>query len=179
MAVDLADFVPSLRREVTPPGSDLFTDVSDDVFTGYLADAFWEARLDGFLAKWTADEDGIVTPAASGTPELTRDLVALIILYAGIKVLRNKILNTNTTFRATAGPVEFETQNSATMLVELLKQLKASKDRILDLVADSGFTPVELIDAYAVRQFSNTSYYGLEGTIFGELDQLAISSGLR
>lgn len=151
MAVDLADFVPALRREITPPGSDLFNDVSDDVFTGYLADSFWEARLDGFLTDWFADEDGVVTPVAPNTTDLPRDQVAAIILYAGIRVLRNQILNTQTSFQATAGPVSYQVQNSATMLVEMLKQLRAVKDRLVAGVIENEPTSTAYIDAYATR----------------------------
>jgi hypothetical protein len=150
--VDLADFVPSLRREVTPPGSDVFSDVSDDVFTGYLADAFWEARLDGFLPAWEADEDGVVTPVPPNTVDLPRDQIAAILIYAGVRVLRNQILNTQTSFQATAGPVSYQVQNSATMLVEMLKQLKAVKDRLVDNIAiDQPGTVIGYIDAYAAR----------------------------
>lgn len=152
MAVDLSDFVAALRREITPPGSDLFAGVGDEVFTGYLADAFWEARLDGFLSSWSADDDGIVVPVAPNTTDLPRDQIAAIIIYAGVRVLRNQILNTQTAFRAQAGPVEYEVQNSAQMLVEMLKQLKAVKDRLIDSVG-SGIetTTTAYIDAYATR----------------------------
>ena len=132
MSVDLADFVPSLRREINPPGTNTFATATNVDLTGYLSDAFWEARLDGFLSSWTCDTDGLVTPVGILDPDLPRPETTLVIIYAGVKVLRNKILNMNTTFRAKAGPVEFETQNSANMLVEILKQLKASKDRLLE-----------------------------------------------
>lgn len=164
MAVDLSDFVPSLRREVTPPDSTLFANVGDDVFTGYLADAFWEARLDGFLQAWTADEDGIVTPVAPNTTEIPRDQVAAIIIYAGIRVLRNRILNTNTTFRAQAGPVEYEVQNSATMLVEMLKQLKAIKDRLLEDKTEVGQTDTLYLDAVATRLLGPNYHLAIGGS---------------
>lgn len=151
MAVDLSEYVSSLRREVTPLGSDPFSTVTDTQWTDYLADSFWEARLDGFLQGWTADEDGVVSPVPPNTLELPREQIAAIIIYAGVRVLRNKILNTNTTFRAKAGPVEYETQNSATMLAEMLKQLKAVKDRLLDGLTESDATSVAYIDAYSAR----------------------------
>lgn len=170
MAVDLSEFVPSLRREVTPPGSDLFTDVGDDVFVGYLSDAFWEARLDGFLASWTADEDGIVVPTG-GASDIPRDLIGLVILYAGIKVLRNRLMNLNTAFRSKAGPVEYEVQNSANLLTEMLQQLKASKDRILEQV-DNVPTPTFYFDAYTARANNTGAYFG-ELPLAGYLSSLA------
>src|SRR4051794_2613523 len=123
MAVDLTDYVPTLRREVTPPGSTLFSAVTDAVFAGYLADAFWEVKLDGFVEPWVADEDGVVIPqsdpqAATGNGpfniaaydpavDMPREQIALVVLYAGIKIIRNQLLQSNTRLTAKAGPVEF------------------------------------------------------------------------
>lgn len=160
MSVDLADYVESLKREVTPIGADPFAGINDSVWVGYLSDAFWEARLDGFVVGYTADTDGLITPEVTGDPDLNRRYVALIVLYAGIKVLRNKILNMNTSFRAKAGPVEFEQQNSATMLVEMLKQLRATKDRILEELDDAEVSGVVELDAFSIRMFNSGSYWG-------------------
>lgn len=164
MAVELIDFVESLKREVQPPGADLFTGVADGTWVQYLADAFWEARLDGFLEGYTTDEgatsaDTAIVPVALDGADLDRRGLALVVLYAGVKVLRNRILNMNTSFRAKAGPVEFEQQNSATMLVEMLRQLKATKDRIVEGL-DSALTDVMVLDAYSTRLYSPASYYG-------------------
>lgn len=158
MAVDLADYVDSLRREVTPLGADPFAAVEGDEWIGYLTDAFWEARLDGFLEGYVADEDGLVENEGGGG-DLDRRYIALIVLYAGIRVLRNRILNTNTAFRAKAGPVEFEQQSSATMLAEMLKQLRGTKDRIIEAL-DGDATDVHILDAMSVRMFDGASYYG-------------------
>jgi hypothetical protein len=159
MAIDLSDYIDSLRREVTPPGSTLFTDVSDAVMVGYLADGFWEARLDGLLVGFESDPDGIVTPLVVGADDLSRAPISLIILYAGIRILRNKILNTNTMLKATAGSVAFEQQNSATVLAEMLKQLRITKDQLL-LNSAVLATRVSMVDAFSVRQLSWASYYG-------------------
>jgi hypothetical protein len=168
MAVDLIDLVPSLKREVEPPGSNVFASVTDAQWVGYLADAFWEARLDGFLTGYIVQGvDPLVTAPpipgevipTSGTVEVDRAQLALVVLYAGIKILRNRILNMNTGFRAKAGGVEFEQQNSATMLAEMLKQLRATKDRIIDAL-DAGETDVMVLDAFSTRVLSTSSYYG-------------------
>lgn len=160
MAVDLADFADSLRREITPLGTTLFAGVNDAQLTAFLSDSFWEARLDGFMPDYVADEDGLVTNVNTGGPDLDRKYVALVVLYAGIRVLRNRILNMNTGFRAKAGPVEFEQQNSATMLAEMLKQLRTTKDRILTELEISEETNVMALDALSVRLFSGASYWG-------------------
>lgn len=159
MAVDLSEYIDSLKREVIPVGSTMFSDIGSDVWTGHLSDAFWEARLDGFLTGYVADEDGLVTNEAGAT-DLDRRYVALIVLYAGIRVLRNRILNMNTGFRAKAGPVEFEQQNSATMLAEMLKQLRATKDRIIEELDQSDVTSVLYLDAFSTRLFEGASYWG-------------------
>ena len=80
-------------------------------------------------------------------------------LYAGITVLYNKILNTNTGFRAKAGPVEFEQQNSATVLAEMLKQLREAKDRILEQI-ETDETSTLVLDALSVRLLYPGSYWG-------------------
>lgn len=156
MAVDLADFVESLKREVTPPDSTLYATTRDEVFSGYLMDAFWEAKLDGFLGPWRA-EDTVVTHVSSDA-DLPREQVALIVIYAGIKILRNRLISLQQSMRAEAGPVSFETKNSATVMAEMLRQLQALKDRILE--AGQEETTVALIDALTVRQISRHSYYG-------------------
>lgn len=162
MAVDVSDYVPSLKREVQPPGSDLYPTVQDVDWIGYLTDAFWEVRLDGFLEDYTVFGEGADAEfqSVAGDGDIPRQDVALVILYAGVRVLRNKILNMNTAFRAKAGPVEFEQQNSATMLVEMLQQLRLTKDRIVETLDDDSATGVMLIDAYSVRLFSPASYHG-------------------
>lgn len=165
MAVDLIDYIDALRREVTPPGGpDLLAGMTDGDLVQYLSDAFWEARLDGFLEGYVTDEgastaDTIITPMQAGAPDLSRQWIALIVLYAGVKILRNRILNMNTSFRAKAGTVEFEQQNSATVLAEMLRQLKATKDRIIE-VLDGDESGVLVLDAFSTRLYSPISYFG-------------------
>lgn len=174
MAVDLSDWVDALRREVTPPGSSTFATVSDDVFVGYLADAFWEVKLDGFIEPYVCDAYGIVIPAGSqdaanvnlgfeatdytdGT-DMPRDQVALVILYAGIKIIRNKLLEQSSRTRAKAGPVEFEQDYSANLLVEMLRELQSVRQRLLFLRATD--MNVTIMDAFSARSVSPSSYSG-------------------
>lgn len=167
MAVSLADYVPSLKREVQPPGVNTFTGVTEAQWVGYLADAFWEARLDGLLegfvvAGYDPDDasDSTIEPTSPGGSDITGADMALIILYAGIRMLRNQILNMQAGFRAKAGPVEYEVESaSATVLVEMLKQLRAIKDRILETI-DAGDSPVLIVDAFSTRLYQPLSYFG-------------------
>lgn len=169
MAVDLADYVNVLRREITPPGTTAFSNVTDEELIGYLTDAFWEAHLDGFLHPYVASNFGIVTPVQPGGNDLPREQIALISLYAGIKILRNKLLGTTTRFEAKAGPVEFRTENSAAMLTEMLRQLAAVKSRIVGL--NQNFGSVAVIDAFSVRDQSDNSYAGYLADIFNDFIQ--------
>lgn len=167
MAVDLVEYIPSLKREVNPAGTQVIT-LSDSEWVGYLTDAFWEARLDGFLEGYVAENnstetvaDGSIEKEGAPNADVPRQLVALVVLYAGIRILRNSILNTKTQFRAKAGPVEFEQQSSATMLAEMLKQLKSTKDRIIAaLDEEQGLTEVLVLDAFSTRLFDTRSYFG-------------------
>jgi hypothetical protein len=162
MAVDLFDLVEPLRREVNPPGSNAFPDATDDDYSGYLADGFWEARLDGFLAGYE-ESDGIVTPI-SGTDDLGRDWQQLIVIYAGFRILKNALRQMRTVFRAQAGPVSFETQQSAQLLREIMIELRERRDWLLDNLASTGQVPAYYIDAVVARHdslyFGDTTWVG-------------------
>lgn len=131
MAVDLNDLIPSVQRETSPPGTDLFADATEDDWLGQLQDSFWEARLFGFFEGYS-ESDGLVTPLDADDDDLGREWQQLIVLFAGIRSIRMKLMNTSTNFRAKAGPVEFETANSANLLNEILKELQKKIDLILD-----------------------------------------------
>lgn len=152
MAVDLGDLIESLRREVSPPGEDLFPDATDDDYFGNLQDSFWDARLDGLLEGYT-ESDGLVVPT-SGTTELTRDLQQLVVLYAGVRIVRNHLRALNTLFRSKAGPVEFETQKSAQVLKAILDELHARRNLVLTRLSDVGSVDSYYIDALIARDES-------------------------
>lgn len=158
MAVDLSDqLIDSLKREVNPPGTDGFVDAGDADWLGHLLDSFWEAKLYGFFTNYTADEDGFVAPI-SGTDELGRDSQELIVLFAGARIIRNELKNKNTLFRAKAGPVEFETQNSANLLIAILKDIRSKVDLALAAIGTINSTTVAYVDSLLGREES--IYYG-------------------
>lgn len=158
MAIDLSDYAEVLRREITPLGTDAFRDVTEETLTLTLADGFWEAVLDNLIKGYTCDPDGIVE-STSGAGEFPRQLVALVVLYASVKILRNKVLNTASSFSAKAGPVEYQQQFSSQMLTEMLKQLNATKEAIKN-PEDDNITIASYFDALSVRQSNPYSYYG-------------------
>ena len=151
MAVDLSDLVESLKREVNPPGTDYFPDASDTEFLGNLIDGFWEAVLDGLISGYTVDDDGLVTPV-SGSTDMARDVQQIIVFYAGFRILRNVLRNIQTTFRAKAGPVEYETQQSASTLKDLLADLSNRRKLLLDRLSDMGAIPTYYADAVVERE---------------------------
>lgn len=154
MAVDLFDLVESLKREVNVPGGDAFPDTDDVIFFGYLQDAFWEARLDGMLSGFTEDGNGSVTPTTTGADDLTRELQQLVVLYAGIRILRNELMRVQTLFRAKAGSVEYETQQSASVLKDLLGELQRRRAVVLERLSDLGVVEDYYIDAIIERDFN-------------------------
>lgn len=162
ISVDLEDLVPTLRREVSPPNEDLYLDLADADLVGHLSDSFWEARLFGFFDNYD-EVEGIVSPI-SGTTDLSRQDQALVVIFAGIRIIRNAVINKNTVFRTKAGPVEFETQNSATVLAEVLKQLQAKVTFIHEQLGSLGAVTDYYIDGLAARDASlrrgDTSWWG-------------------
>jgi hypothetical protein len=173
--VNLFDLIDPLKREVQPPGSDLFPDATDDEWGGALSDAFWEVRLYGFLpgfeenvaarGGWPTFVEGIVTPIGvlddtyddptgylTGT-DLSRELQQLIVLWAAWKIVLNRMASLNTTFRTKAGPVEYETQNAASVLKAVLDALKARIDLVLTTLPGAGGGAV-VFDAMIERSYS-------------------------
>lgn len=151
MAVNLSDLVPSLQREVNPPGGSLYT-LTDDVWVGHLADAFWEARLQGLLSNYT-ESNGVITPQ-SGTKDLPRELQQLIVLFAGFRLALNSFQNVNSSYRAKAGPVEYEVQKSAQTLRGVLDALRARIKVVTDVLADQGSTNAVMFDAVVESGYS-------------------------
>lgn len=135
MAVDLSDLIPSLQREVSAPGLDQVPDATNADYLGNLQDSFWDAFLDGAIVGYT-ESDGIVTPT-SGTTDLPRELQQLVVFYAGMRIIKNLLRNTNTGFRTKAGPVEFETQQSAQLLTALLKDMQDRRLRLIDALVEA------------------------------------------
>lgn len=158
MAIDLEDLVPDLKTEVNPPGSDFFPTASDDEWLANLRNSFWEARAYGFWTGYT-EAEGLVAPL-TGTTELGRDQQQLIILFSAARIIRNTLQNTNTSFRAEVGggAAVFEVENSATLLVAILKDIRSKIDLALAVIGSLNSTTVAYIDSLVEREES--IYYG-------------------
>lgn len=127
--MELLELVPSLKRAVAPPGefANLYPNGTDDDLAALLADAIAEAQLDGFLSTSSLNLD-----AAEVTPDLGPSQQALVVLYAAARVITTRLANLKSRTRYVAGKVEAETEQAASVLVELLKQTQARKRQLLD-----------------------------------------------
>lgn len=154
MAVDLSNLVELLQAEVDPPGDNSFPDAVETDWVNRLRNAFWETNLDGIIKKYT-EADGIITPldTVNGT-DLSMELQYLIIFYAGVAVVRNKIRTMGTAFRAKAGPVEFEQENSASVLKTIMDELVRKRNVILKRLSDLGNVDSIYVDMVISRDQS-------------------------
>ena len=152
MATDLSDLIDSLKREVNPPGSNLYPDANDDTWLGNLQDAFWEAYLDGLITSTYAESDGLVTP------DLPKDLQQLLVFYAGYKIIRNTIRDLKTMFRSKAGPVEYEVQQSSSVFRDILAELSKKRSLLLQRLSDLGYADSYYVDAVIARTDSARNY---------------------
>jgi hypothetical protein len=153
--IDLNELIPSLVAQVSSPGQPLYEGVAEDDWLTYLLNGFYNAQLEGLLQGWSASEEGLVRESNGGTKTLTRDQQQIAVIYAAMDIVRNELRQLKSTFRAKAGPVEYETQQHATVLKTILDQLLSQKEIILDRLADSGgLSPSFYIDGVIARDYS-------------------------
>lgn len=137
MATLVSDLREQLRREVNIPGFAQLPDITSRELDGYIKDGFWEARLLGMLDSYTqtdgtelATPPGEVIKKTADDGDLEQWLQQLVVIVAGYRMIRLKILNLAVNVRAQAGPVEFEQQASATTLRAVLSSLSARLEQI-------------------------------------------------
>ncbi len=151
MAFDLSDVLDNMKAAVNPPGVDLFPDATDDDWLLREINAFWEARLSGLLEKFVVDDDGVITPIAASGADISREEVQLVIFFAAMETIYQRLGNLRTQFRAKAGPVEYETQQAATLLRDVLANLIARKNIIMTRLSDVGSSTTDYINAVTAR----------------------------
>lgn len=161
MAVDLGDLIQRARDEVSVPGGDLFPNASDDDWINSLASAFWDAHLNGFFVGFV-ELDGEVTPVVDGDPDLTGAEQQMIVLWTGFRSVRAQLLRLPTKSRSKAGPVETETERSATILRDLLKDFRGKIEQLRTEIVGTTRTPTYAFDAVLARfdsfTYSDTSW---------------------
>lgn len=153
MSVDLSNLVELLQAEVDAPGENSFADAVETDWVNQLRSGFWETVLDGIMFGYE-ETDGIVTPIAPNITDLSREYQQLVIFYAGVRVVRNKLRTVGTAFKAKAGPVEYETQNSAQVLKAILDELINKRNIILRRLSDLGSSKAYYVDMVISRDVS-------------------------
>lgn len=152
-STSLDTLIEAFQREVSLPGlfATDYPTISEEDVLALLGDAFGAAQLDGWFADGDIDVD-----AGNVTPALSTAGAALVVLYAGMRLIRTQLRNATTMTRYKAGPVEYETQTSANLLTQLLKDLEGRRKALTDQ-ARVGARVTYVSDGYYDRL---TSYPG-------------------
>ena len=87
-------------------------------------------------------------------PDMGRDWIQLVILYASFRIIRNTLRDLKTNFIAQAGSVRYESAQSANLLVEIMKDIVNRRDIVLMRLSDLGATNVVVIDSIMARDQS-------------------------
>jgi hypothetical protein len=157
VSVDLGELIEPLRGRVNPPGTDLFPSATDDDWLVRLTNAFWDARLNGISSFMPFTESGgAISPLEDGDDDMSRTLQQLIVVYAAWRVVLARYTDIKTQFRAKAGPVEYEKQQSATVLKAVLDALRSEIDEINDNLSEYGGSDAVVFDALIERETSMT-----------------------
>lgn len=147
--MDLFDLTGALQRAVAPPGEfkTLFPSANDDDLAGTLADGLAEAQLDGFLGNVNLDAENFATDA-----DLSSGQQALVVLYARARIVTARLANLKNRTRYKAGPVEAESEQSASVLVAILKDTSDRKKALLDGAKyGTAGTSFAMVDLYVAR----------------------------
>lgn len=151
MSVDLNTLVPNLKREVNPAGSSLFPNALDSEYVGHLADGFWELVLSGLITGYTESSNLITQDVATPTTELDRQYQQLIVIIAGIGMIRIKMIDIDILFSAKSGPVEFESRKSPIGLNTVLLNLQRRFDLLVLSLPNANVAPVFYSDIISLR----------------------------
>lgn len=156
--VNLISLVESLKRFVAVPGGfdNFFPDALDDDLIGCLADGFARAQLDGFFisAQYARALD---LSTSIVDPPLALAEGALVVLYAGKRLVQSQLLNLKTTTKYEAKGLIYDVQQAATVLTALLKEYNDELQQLVILSRRSGAgRAFVMADAYFIRA---TGYY--------------------
>lgn len=145
---DLANSTDSVRFVMARPGTfaDLFPETTDDNLIALLRDALAECHMERTLLDYESDDNGLVRPV------LTSGQTAMVVLYAGLRLVRGELLNRITNAKYTAGPVSAETTYATNVLRDIMKALEAQKRDITTVTAVSGANAAfSMADAYVAN----------------------------
>jgi hypothetical protein len=143
MATLVSDLRAILLREVNVPGFEQLPDITPADLDGYIKDGFWEAHLSGLVQDYTqtdgtefATPTGDVIKATADDGDLPKQFEMLVVIFAALRMLRLKLLNLAVNFSASAGPVSYEQQASATTLRAVLATLEARVKELKEIYSD-------------------------------------------
>jgi len=157
----VSSLVQSTRRATSPPGVDLHPDATDAMFGGYVEDALWTAVLKGAITGYAVDRTDpahhAIVPVAPNTKEMPGELGQLVVEFAALNIIAGDLLNLQTTIRATAGPVSFEQQRSATVLVAVLKNIQGQIALSLEQIGKLGHANTTVFDGLIERTLATAS----------------------
>lgn len=173
MAVDVANLIESLTARVNPPGTDLYPNATDDHWVLQLTNAFWDGRVhrlfDGFqedaASKGGPEEwgPGIITPVDAeegyddpdgfSTTDMDRVEQQVIVMWAAWRITTAKMISVKSVLKTKAGPVEYEAQQSATLLKQILSDLKEEIDAVTKDLKSQGSTST-VFDAVIERSWA-------------------------
>lgn len=155
---DFADLVEAFKREAAPLGQfeALFPSVTNSQITDALMDAFAEAQLDGFFLGAELDVDG-----GTVAPSLSSAGAALVVIYAGIRNARHRIMDQSAKGSATykAGPVSYQTAAAAGVLKSSYEDLNKRRLELIANARRAAGTPIFMIEGYVPRG-STHNFYG-------------------
>src|SRR5574337_377386 len=113
----LDTLIDPLKRELAVPGDfdTIFPNTLDGDLLASLGDAFGEAQLDGYFPAVTLDLDTYLL-----TPDVSTAGGAMLIIYAGMRIIRPQMRAINLVEKYAAGSASYEVQRSSTLLREEL-----------------------------------------------------------
>lgn len=154
--MELASLAPSLKRALAAPGEfeTFFPEATDTDLAATLADAVAECQLDGLLGSVSLN-----LASETVTPDLSAAQQALVVLYGMSRVLTARVANLQNRTKYVAGNVEAETEQSASVLVELLRETKDRKKRLLEEAKAGNMAGAfAMVDMYIAKSidFSST-----------------------
>lgn len=150
---DLGDYVDSVKAILARPGTfgDLFPETTNAGLVDLMRDGLAECNMEQLLLGYSANTNGIVRP------ELTPGGIAMVVLFAGARLVRSEILNRITSSKYVAGPVSAEQSYSTNILRDVAKQLEAQKITLITLYrASSAGAQFYMADSFVANLTGHT-----------------------
>ena len=131
---EMDEAVPSLRNLVARPGTfaTFYPETTEDDLIQVLVDALAECHLEGLLLSHHSDEFGTLDN------RMTSGQAACVILFAAARFVRAELINRHGSVTYKAGSAEYSTSQSANVLRDILADLRAQRQRVIDTGGNGG-----------------------------------------